>query len=93
VRRGRDVTCTITSRPTEALEACAERAGFPEHGLVVRAEGPDDPRIWKELKDRAALAAAFADAIPQSKTGKVWRFATWTPPRFADPQWGNACNP
>jgi len=29
----------------EALDAFAERAGFPEHGLVVRADGPDDPHI------------------------------------------------
>jgi len=37
----------------EALEAFAERAGFPEHGLVVRADGPDDSPIWKGLKGTA----------------------------------------
>jgi len=56
----------------EALATFAERAGFPEHGLVVRAEGPDDPRIWKGLNDLAALAAAFAEALAQSKTGTVF---------------------
>jgi len=56
----------------EALEAFAERAGFPEHGLVVRADSPDDSPIWKGLKDRAVLGAAFAEALAQSKTGKVF---------------------
>jgi len=55
-----------------ALEAFAERAGFPEHGLVVRADGPDALPIWKGLKDRAALGAAFAEALALSKTGKVF---------------------
>lgn len=56
----------------EGLAAFAEQAGFPEHGLVVRADGPDDPRIWKGLKDRATLEGAFAEALGQSKTGKVF---------------------
>jgi len=56
----------------EALEAFAERAGFPEHGLVVRADGPDDPHLWKGLEDRATLGTAFAEALARSKTGKVF---------------------
>jgi len=56
----------------EELEALAERAGFPEHGLVVRADGPDDPNIWKGLDDRAALGAAFAEALVRSSTGKAF---------------------
>ncbi len=56
----------------EALEAFAERAGFPEHGLVVRSEGPDDSRIWKGLQDRAALTAAFTAAVAQSTTGQAF---------------------
>jgi len=56
----------------EALGAFAERARFPEHGLVVRGDGPDDPRIWKGLRDRAELGAAFTEALALSKTGKVF---------------------
>jgi len=56
----------------EALETFAERADFPTHGLVVRADGPDDSRIWKGLDDRAALHTAFAEALEQSHTGKVF---------------------
>ena len=56
----------------EALEAFAERAGFPEHGLVVRADGADDPCIRKGLKDCAALGAAFAEALAQSRTSTVF---------------------
>ena len=55
----------------QALEAFAKRAGFPEHGLVVRAEGTDEPCLWKGLRDRAALAEAFEQTFAQSKTGTV----------------------
>jgi len=55
-----------------ALEAFADKAGFPEHGLVVRPESLDDPRIWKGLQDGAKLETAFAEALAQSTTGKVF---------------------
>lgn len=57
--------------PGELAELAA-RAGFPEHGLVVRPDGPDDPRIRKGLRTAAALDAAFAEALGESTGGTVF---------------------
>jgi hypothetical protein len=55
----------------EELRLFSTRAGFPEHGLVVRPEGADDPRLRKGLRSLAALDEAFLAAKAQSSTGKV----------------------
>lgn len=39
------------------------RAGFPEHGLIVRTEGLETPEMTKGIHDRAHLARAIADGF------------------------------
>ncbi len=55
-----------------AAEAFARRSGFPEHYLVVRPEGADDPRIRKGIAAWAELEAAFAWALAESVHGRVF---------------------
>lgn len=58
-------------RSVAELEALAEQAGFPAHGLVLRPDGPDDPRIRKGIASPAELRAAFEDALRASVRGIV----------------------
>jgi len=67
---GRHLHATV--RSTDELAAFAARAGFPEHGLVVRPNDERDPRIVKGLVSAAALDAAFAEAQRWSKDGAVF---------------------
>lgn len=55
-----------------ALEAFAEKAGFPEQGLAIRPDGENDPRVRKGIMDWAALKDAYAWACGQSKTGRIF---------------------
>lgn len=55
----------------EAL-AFAERAGMPEHGLVVRPDGPDDRRIVKGLRTAVEVERAVGAALAQSATGTAF---------------------
>ena len=64
-------THALTGEWTE-VERLAARAGFPEHGLVVRPEGPNDSRVRKNIDDIDQLAAAFAAARAESSTGLVF---------------------
>jgi len=50
----------------------ARQAGFPEHHLVVRPQGQDDPRIEKGLATWMALEAAFLRASGQADNGQVF---------------------
>lgn len=54
------------------LKALARRAGFPEHGLVVRPDGADDPRLRKGLRSWPELERAFDAALRESATGTVF---------------------
>jgi hypothetical protein len=56
----------------EELRLFAERAEFPGHGLVVRPDGADDPRIRKGITDRDTLLESFRLALAESLTGKVF---------------------
>ena len=53
----------------EEAEAFAKKTGFPEHYLMVRPEGEDDPRIRKGIADWADLQAAFTWALDTSENG------------------------
>jgi hypothetical protein len=53
-------------------EAFARRAEFPEHHLVVRPDGENDPRIHKGIAAWPELEAAFAWALAQSASGRVF---------------------
>ncbi len=56
----------------EQLEAFARTAGFPEHGLVLRPDHENDPRIRKGFVDWPALANAFEGALAESQTATVF---------------------
>lgn len=50
----------------------ARQTGFPDHHLVVRPGGENDPRIHKGIADWGALRRAFAVARTQSASGRVF---------------------
>lgn len=56
----------------DAARRFAREAGFPEHHLVVRPQGDDDPRIDKGIATWAALEAAFLRARGQAQNGLVF---------------------
>jgi hypothetical protein len=55
-----------------AAESFARQSGFPEHHLVLRPDGEDDPRIRKGIAAWAELEAAFVWARHQSVSGRVF---------------------
>lgn len=55
-----------------AAVAFAEQAGFPEHHLVLRPQGQDDPRISKGIATWPALEAAFLRARGAAENGQVF---------------------
>lgn len=59
-------------RTRAELEAFAQRAGFPGHGLVVRAEDENHPVLFKGLCDWEALYGAFTKAQEASPLGQVF---------------------
>ena len=56
----------------EEVEAFAQKVGFPEHHLVVRPEGENDPRIRKGIDNWADLQATFSWALDQSKNSHAF---------------------
>jgi hypothetical protein len=54
------------------LEAFAARAGFPEHGLVLRPDDEHAPYVARDLEDAAALGGAYRSALARSKEGVVF---------------------
>ena len=60
------------ARSLEELRDIARRAGFPGHGLVLRPDGPDDPRVRKGLRAWDALEAGFAAALAESSAQGVF---------------------
>lgn len=59
-------------RTRDELLAFASRAGFPEHGLVVRPGDEHDPRVAKGLRTPDALEAAFDAARRVAADGVVF---------------------
>jgi hypothetical protein len=59
-------------RTTSALVEIARRAGFPEHALVVRPNGPYDLRLHKGVHTWKDLRRAFHTARAQSSDGEVF---------------------
>ncbi len=53
----------------EQAEAFARVAGFPQHGLVVRPQHEDDPRIRKGITDWETLREAFRWACGEASNG------------------------
>ena len=56
----------------ETAAQFARQAGFPEHRLVVRPQGQDDPRIEKDLASWTALEAAFNHARGEAENGRAF---------------------
>ena len=56
----------------EDTESFAIKAGFPEHHLVIRPMGENDPRIRKGICEWDDLRAAFTWAQEQSHNGRVF---------------------
>ncbi|MCY2959319.1 MAG: hypothetical protein NTY35_04065 [Planctomycetota bacterium] len=54
-----DARVAVATR--DGLDEAARRAGFPGHGLVLRAEDGTDTRLRKGLQSWSALHGAFAD--------------------------------
>ncbi len=72
VAQGKTNSAHVLAANWEEAEAFARQAGFPEHHLVVRPEGENDPRLHKGIADRADLQAAFARALDQSESQCVF---------------------
>jgi len=62
---------TLTTSWEEA-EAFAQKAGFPEHYLVIRPEGENDTRIRKGIDDWDKLREVFDWALDTSENGSVF---------------------
>ena len=56
----------------EGLEALANRALFPQHGLVLRPDSENDPRVRKGFADWQSLRVAFDETLAQSRSSKVF---------------------
>ena len=56
----------------EEAEAFAQTTGFPQHHLIVRPEGENDPRIHKGIDSWGDLQTAFIWAVDQSKNRRVF---------------------
>lgn len=56
----------------EELERVAERAGFPEHGLVVRTDTTSTAQMAKGLATWPGLVAAFEVSRAASPRGVAW---------------------
>ena len=66
--------CNQTGHASDwrSAERLAQDAGFPQHWLVVRPNGDNDPRAIKGVNSWPALRAAFDAAQAQSAQGVVW---------------------
>ena len=56
----------------EEAEAFAQKVGFPEHHMIVRPGGENDPRIRKGIDNWSDLRSAFTWAQGQSKNDSVF---------------------
>lgn len=61
----------LTASFVEATEF-ADRELFVDHGLIVRPDSADDPRVRKDIMSPDALSEAFAAAQAESATGAVF---------------------
>lgn len=67
---GRHLHGTVASRGQ--LHEFAARAGFPEHGLVLRPNDERDPRFVKGIRTPEALDAAFDEVRRAADGGAVF---------------------
>ena len=72
VAQGKTNFSNLLTADWAEAESFARRSGFPEHYLVVRPDGEDDPRIGKGIAAWAELKAAFSWALGQSASDRVF---------------------
>ncbi len=72
IAQGAVETGHILSGKWEDVADFAVREGFPEQQLVLRPDGQDDTRIYKEVKDWTTLQACFNSTVAQSRHGEVF---------------------
>jgi len=72
VAQGKTNFAHLLAADWTAAEAFARQSGFPEHHLVVRPEAEEDARIRKGIAAWAELEAAFAWALAQSASRRVF---------------------
>lgn len=70
--QGKTNLANVLTTNWKEAEAFAKKAGFPEHHLMVRPEGEDDPRIRKGICEWDDLHAAFVWGQEQSENGSVF---------------------
>jgi len=70
--QGRGQHQHLLTNDWECARIFASQAGFPEHGLVIRPAGADDPRIHKGITDWGVLRKAFDDAQSQADNRQVF---------------------
>lgn len=72
VAQGAARSAQLQTADWAALEQYAQQQGFPGHQLVLRPDGPDDPRLDKGLADWAALRASFERCRAGAANGQVY---------------------
>ena len=72
VASGKTSSSHLLTENWEQAETFARTAGFPEHGLVVRPQHEDDPRIRKGIADWERLREAFRWACGEASNGRVF---------------------
>jgi hypothetical protein len=65
------VAATIKVRIGDELEDFLQRADFPRHHLIVRAESNERSRIFKGVSDKSSLIGAIEHSAKESPTGLV----------------------
>ena len=72
VAQGKTNLANTLATNWQEAEAFAQTTGFPQHHLMVRPEGENDPRIRKGIADWSDLQAAFIWAFEQSENDRVF---------------------
>ena len=55
-----------------AAEAWLAQGDFPRHGVVLRPQGTEDPRVFKDLPDLGAARTAFEACKALADDGRVF---------------------
>lgn len=67
--QGKTNQANVLTASWEETESFAQKAGFPQHHLLLRPQSENDPRIQKGIADWVRLKAAFEWAVDQSENG------------------------
>lgn len=73
----------IQSNKWDDVLSFAEQAGFPDHQLVLRPNGQDDKKIYKNIDNWIGLKQSFESAVAESNNREV--FVEFDLRAFANP--------